>query len=52
MNLQKFEVAEFFYKHKNYIESLKIINEIFDDFDEIIAAKSKGIKIKILLNLK
>ena len=44
----KFEVAEFFYKHKNYIESLKIINEIFDDFDEIIAEKkAKGIKIKI-----
>ena len=44
----KFEVAEFFYKHKNYIESLKIINEIFDDFDKIIAEKkAKGLKIKI-----
>ena len=45
---QKLEVAEFFYKHQNYIESLKIVNEIFDDFDEIIADhKKKGMKIKI-----
>ena len=45
---EKFEVAEFFHKHQNYIESLKIINEIFDDFDDIIAEhKAKGIKIKI-----
>ena len=55
MNLQKFRLAEFFYKHENYIEvlisliTLKIINEIFDDFDEINCMnKSKGLlKLKL-----
>ena len=44
----KFRLAEFYYKHDNYIEALKTIDEIFNDFDELIASnKSKGILIKI-----
>ena len=44
----KFKVAEFFYKHENYIKSLEVINEIFDDFDKIITEhRSKGSKVKI-----
>ena len=44
----KFRLAEFYYKHDNYTEALKTIDEIFDDFDELIASnKSKGILIKI-----
>ena len=44
----KFKVAEFYYKHKNYSESLQTIDQIFNDFDELIASnKSKGKIIKI-----
>ena len=41
-------MAEFYYKHKNYSESLQIIDQIFNDFDELIASKKlKGKIIKI-----
>ena len=44
----KFELAEFFYKQDNYLESLQIIDEIFDDFDKIILSReAKGMKVKI-----
>ena len=44
----KFRLAEFYYKHDNFDEALNIIDEIFNDFDELIASnKSKGILIKI-----
>ena len=44
----KYKVAQFFYNHNDYTRSLKTINEIFNDFDELIASsKAKGVLIKI-----
>ena len=44
----KFKLAEFYFKHNNYTQSAKIIDDIFKDFDEIISLKrSQGIKVKI-----
>ena len=44
----KYQVAEFYHGHQNYAKSLETIDQIFNDFDELIAThKAKGLAIKI-----